>query len=127
MSYILPKPKTLEEALDRIEELEQLLAATDKAPLWGLTRAEWTLLQFMLNKSLATKEMLYDLLYGGLSDVELKIIDVFICKARRKLLGTGIVILTCWGRGYYLEEESKVKLRRAMESTCASDPTAVAA
>lgn len=35
---------------------------------------------------------------------EIKIIDVFICKLRKKLEPMGLVIETAWGKGYYLEE-----------------------
>ena len=35
---------------------------------------------------------------------EIKIIDVFICKLRKKITPLGITIGTAWGRGYYLEE-----------------------
>jgi len=46
-------------------------------------------------------------LYGGRDEPELKIIDVFICKLRKKLaqaLGHDSYILTVWGRGYVLRD-----------------------
>ncbi|MDB5542159.1 MAG: CtrA, partial [Devosia sp.] len=46
-------------------------------------------------------------LYGGMDEPELKIIDVFICKLRKKLsVATGgkNYIETVWGRGYVLRE-----------------------
>ena len=46
-------------------------------------------------------------LYGGMDEPELKIIDVFICKLRRKLaeaLGHDSIIETVWGRGYVLRD-----------------------
>lgn len=123
-----PKPRTLQEALDRVEELENLLACKDKRPLWGLTRTEWSLLQFLLSRQIATKEALYTLLYGGDSNVELKIIDVFLCKIRKKLCTLGIKIETVWGRGYWIKETEKVKLRRLMEQEDGQkDPHSVAA
>ena len=46
-------------------------------------------------------------LYGGIDEPELKIIDVFVCKLRKKLAeasnGTNY-IETVWGRGYMLKE-----------------------
>ena len=51
----------------------------------------------------ATKQMLFDCLYKGLDEASLKILDVFICKARRKIAaatGGDPVIETVWGRGY---------------------------
>ena len=50
-----------------------------------------------------TKEMFLNHLYGGMDEPELKIIDVFICKLRKKLsnaTGGETYIETVWGRGY---------------------------
>jgi two-component system cell cycle response regulator CtrA len=52
-----------------------------------------------------TKEMFLDHLYGGIDEPEVKIIDVFICKLRKKLVkatGGENCIETIWGRGYVL-------------------------
>ena len=52
-----------------------------------------------------TKEMFLDHLYGGIDEPELKIIDVFVCKLRKKLAhatGDKHYIETVWGRGYVL-------------------------
>jgi two-component system cell cycle response regulator CtrA len=46
-------------------------------------------------------------LYGGIDEPELKIIDVFVCKLRKKLssaTGGENYIETVWGRGYVLRE-----------------------
>jgi two-component system cell cycle response regulator CtrA len=46
-------------------------------------------------------------LYGGMDEPELKIIDVFICKLRKKLAhacGGDNYIETVWGRGYVLRD-----------------------
>jgi two-component system cell cycle response regulator CtrA len=46
-------------------------------------------------------------LYGGMDEPELKIIDVFICKLRKKLseaTGGDNYIETVWGRGYVLRD-----------------------
>ncbi len=54
-----------------------------------------------------TKEMFLNHLYGGMDEPELKIIDVFICKLRKKLsIATGgeNYIETVWGRGYVLRD-----------------------
>jgi two-component system cell cycle response regulator CtrA len=51
-------------------------------------------------------------LYGGMDEPELKIIDVFICKLRKKLsLATDgeNYIETVWGRGYVLREADEVE------------------
>jgi len=59
-----------------------------------------------------TKEMFLNHLYGGMDEPELKIIDVFICKLRKKLstaLGGENYIETVWGRGYVLREPMAVE------------------
>jgi two-component system cell cycle response regulator CtrA len=54
-----------------------------------------------------TKEMFLNHLYGGMDEPEAKIIDVFICKLRKKLqevTGGEDYIETVWGRGYMLKD-----------------------
>ncbi|QUD90319.1 response regulator transcription factor CtrA [Phenylobacterium montanum] len=54
-----------------------------------------------------TKEMILNHLYGGMDEPEMKIIDVFICKLRKKLAdasGGAHHIETVWGRGYTLRD-----------------------
>ena len=56
-----------------------------------------------------TKEAFLNQLYGGMDEPELKIIDVFICKLRRKLSDASYgenYIDTVWGRGYILREQN---------------------
>jgi two-component system cell cycle response regulator CtrA len=62
-----------------------------------------------------TKEMFLNHLYGGMDEPEVKIIDVFICKLRRKLTNASMgknYIETIWSRGYVLREptESEAKI-----------------
>ena len=63
-----------------------------------------------------TKEMFLSNLYGGIDEPEIKIIDVFICKLRKKLAnasGGKNYIETVWGRGYVLRQptdEEEVKI-----------------
>src|SRR6185503_17637739 len=75
------------------------------APL-HLTGKEYAMLELMaLRKgSLITKEMFLNHLYGGMDEPEIKIIDVFICKLRKKFAARGEdgLIQTVWGRGYML-------------------------
>ena len=54
-----------------------------------------------------SKDAFLNHLYGGIDEPEPKIIDVFMCKLRRKLAdvgATGVVIDTIWGQGYILRE-----------------------
>ncbi len=74
-----------------------------------LTGKEYGILELLsLRKgSTLTKEMFLNHLYGGMDEPEVKIIDVFICKLRKKLAdatdGTNY-IETVWGRGYVLRD-----------------------
>ena len=82
-----------------------------------LTGKEYQMLELLsLRKgSTLTKEMFLNHLYGGMDEPELKIIDVFICKLRKKLAeatGGQSYIETVWGRGYVLREPSALDLPR---------------
>jgi two-component system cell cycle response regulator CtrA len=60
-----------------------------------------------------TKEMFLNHLYGGMDEPELKIIDVFICKLRKKLSEAtdgNNYIETVWGRGYVLRDPEPVSV-----------------
>ncbi len=71
-----------------------------------LTRREYSVLELLaLRKgSTLTKDMIMSHLYGGMDEPEIKIIDVFVCKLRKKLSSAGgeNVIETVWGRGYLM-------------------------
>lgn len=74
-----------------------------------LTGKEYQMLELLsLRKGTTlTKEMFLNHLYGGMDEPELKIIDVFICKLRKKLAQANegeSHIETVWGRGYVLRE-----------------------
>lgn len=74
-----------------------------------LTGKEYQMLELLsLRKGVTlTKEMFLNHLYGGMDEPELKIIDVFICKLRKKLsmaLDGANYIETIWGRGYALRD-----------------------
>ena len=74
----------------------------------NLTGKEYAILELLvLRKGMVlTKEAFLNHLYGGMDEPEMKIIDVFICKLRRKLqlAGADNLIGTVWGRGYMLRE-----------------------
>ena len=76
-----------------------------------LTGKEYQMLELLALRKGTTlsKEMFLNNLYGGMDEPELKIIDVFICKLRKKLAnasGGKDYIETVWGRGYMLREPS---------------------
>jgi two-component system cell cycle response regulator CtrA len=81
-----------------------------------VTGKEYAILELLsLRKGTTlTKEMFLDHLYGGMDEPELKIIDVFICKLRKKIsaaTGGDSYIETVWGRGYVLKDPDPVAER----------------
>ena len=81
-----------------------------------LTCKEYQMLELLsLRKGTTlTKEMFLNHLYGGMDEPELKIIDVFICKLRKKLANASQgrnYIETVWGRGYVLREPNDAEER----------------
>lgn len=80
----------------------------DGRPIW-LTRREYALMEvFALRKGmLISKETLLNHLYGSIDEPEEKVVDVFICKLRKKLAATSDgtkYIRTVWGRGYVMDD-----------------------
>jgi len=74
-----------------------------------LTGKEYGILELLnLRKgATATKEMFLNHLYRGVYEPEIKIIDVFVCKLRKKLaqaMAGNHHIETVWGRGYLLRD-----------------------
>ena len=84
-----------------------------------LTGKEYQMLELLsLRKGTTlTKEMFLNHLYGGMDEPELKIIDVFICKLRKKLseaTGGENYIETVWGRGYVLRDPASAEAKRKL-------------
>jgi two-component system cell cycle response regulator CtrA len=91
-----------------IVNLDTRTVEVDGQPL-HLTGKEYGILELLsLRKGTTlTKEMFLNHLYGGMDEPELKIIDVFVCKLRKKLAaatGGDNYIETVWGRGYVLRD-----------------------
>ena len=88
--------------------LDTRTVEVDSSPL-HLTGKEYGILELLsLRKGTTlTKEMFLNHLYGGMDEPELKIIDVFVCKLRKKLAQAtkgDNYIETVWGRGYVLRD-----------------------
>ena len=110
--------------------LDARTVAVDSEPL-HLTGKEYGILELLaLRKgSTLTKEQFLNHLYGGIDEPELKIIDVFICKLRKKLTqatGGDNYIETVWGRGYVLREPVPAGTVRGSGSGATSGPQASA-
>ena len=89
-------------------DLDNHVALVEDRPV-ALTEKEYGIIELLsLRKgTILTKEMFLDHLYGGMHEPELKIIDVFVCKLRKKIAkatGGHHYIETVWGRGYVLRD-----------------------
>lgn len=110
----------LEERVIELEgQVEKLTSAIlGQAPMafmaLGLTPHETGILgALMARPETRTKSQLMDALYGlRMTDEEpdQKIIDVFVCRLRRKLKPFGIKIETAWGQGYRLSAEDRQRV-----------------
>ena len=94
-----------------VVNLDNHVVSVDDHPL-HLTAKEYGIIELLsLRKGTTlTKEMFLNHLYGGMDEPELKIIDVFVCKLRKKLstaTGGEHYIETVWGRGYVLREPAE--------------------
>lgn len=89
-------------------DLASRTVSVDGQPL-KVTGKEYSILELLALRRGATlsKEVFLDHLYGGRDEPEQKIIDVFMCKLRKKIqaVGGGAGIETIWGRGYVLREQ----------------------
>ncbi|MBG78622.1 MAG: DNA-binding response regulator [Alphaproteobacteria bacterium] len=97
--------------------LDSRTVEVDGKPL-HLTGKEYSILELLsLRKgSTLTKEMFLNHLYGGMDEPEVKIIDVFICKLRKKIADMtegSNYIETVWGRGYVLRDPEAEKAKTA--------------
>jgi two-component system, cell cycle response regulator CtrA len=80
-----------------------------------LTSKEYQLLELLsLRKGMTlTKEMILNHLYSGMDEPKIKIIDVFLCKLRKKLANASAgknYIETVWGRGYILRDPDEEEM-----------------
>lgn len=96
---------------ERVRQLEEELAPDTVTidPVWRLTRHEARIFAALAARDVLTKNALMIALYPDRLDAdlpEIKIIDVFVCKMRKKLAPFHIEISTVWGQGYSLLNRS---------------------
>ncbi len=81
-------------------------------------------LLFLRSGTIIAKESFLSQIYGGIDEPDIKIIDVFMCKLRRKLAEAGAsdVITTVWGRGYIVRDAARTRqpvVRELVQPTAA--------
>ena len=97
---------------ERVAQLEALLVTDWRAPIeWRLTPSEERVMGVLVARERASKEAIVAALYldRGADSAEPKIVDVFICKIRRKLRPFGVEITTLWGAGFALADRQKYR------------------
>lgn len=97
--------------VERVRQLEAMLMANWRPPIeWGLTNSEARVVATLAGREMATKDQLMAALYSDRpEEPDGKIVDVLVCRIRRKLQPFGVVIETVWGQGYVLKDREKWK------------------
>ena len=94
----------LEHAVLLARQDVDLNASASVCAAFHATPKEGQLLVFLSDGRVHSKESIHSALYFDPDDgAETKIIDVFVCKLRKKLAGSGVGIVTHWGIGYQME------------------------
>lgn len=115
---------------DRVAYLEETLKPTEMR-LPGKTQLSFCELKVMRRLLMTTpnyavtKEQIYRALYLYEDEVEMKIVDVFVCKIRKKLAAYGIAITTIWGRGYTLDPASHAALKAMIIPPESANPSSI--
>lgn len=100
---------------ERIAQLEGLQGHEFMSPVeWRLTTSENRVFGCLMARDLARKEAIMAALYRDCAkdEAEIKIVDVFICKLRKKVRPFGVEVLTRWGEGYFLTAETKAAVQQ---------------
>ena len=104
-----------ERLCQRVEQLESSMGLVGFIPPveWRLTSSEARVVGVLLKREVATKDAIMAALYraDARDEAEVKIVDVFICKIRKKLKPLGIQITTRWGQGYCIEGRAELAAR----------------
>lgn len=111
LQAIVRRSKGLSQSVLRLGDLEINLDSKEVSVLGStihLTAKEYSILELLALRRgfVLTKESFLNHLYGGMDEPEMKIVDVFICKLRKKLAQAGLknLIGTVWGRGYMIRD-----------------------
>jgi two-component system cell cycle response regulator CtrA len=104
----------------RVRLLEEMIGMRIDVPLvLGLTGQEAILFGVLLRREIVTKEAAMVALYGmrpdGEEEVQIKIVDVYVCKLRKKVKRFDVEIETVWGRGYRMPPKSKAIVQAILD------------
>ena len=126
------RDKVIERLEQENDELRARVAALEEELSWAgftfpvewcLTPKEGKVLAALSARAVCSKEYLHSCIYSTNIDggAELKIIDVFVCKIRRKLkdASAAVTISTVWGNGYTLNAASRAAVASYMQKRAA--------
>ena len=119
MSELFALRREVESLRDALEAMRGALASDAGVKiieLAKLTYSERMLLGLLMRRHRATKDQMMTMLYADRPDEEpdSKILDVMICKMRKKLSPHGVEIRTIHGAGYELTPTSREKIKALM-------------
>jgi two-component system cell cycle response regulator CtrA len=119
MSELVALRREVEALRDALEAMRGALASDAGVKiieLAKLTYSERMLLGLLMRRHRATKDQMMTVLYADRPDEEpdSKILDVMICKMRKKLSPHGVQIRTIHGAGYELPPTSREKIKALM-------------
>ncbi len=108
----------IEELKATIEYLKDTIAPPGLIfpPRWRLTDKEARLLRALMAAVQLTKEQLLVAMYDTEPEVEIKIVDVLICRIRIKIKADGLSIETMWGNGYRISGRMKTLITEAADA-----------
>jgi two-component system, cell cycle response regulator CtrA len=121
--YVMALEEENDQLREKIVTLEEMLGLRVETPLMlGLTGQQSKLFGILLKRDLVTKDAAMAAIYGNKpnSEVEIKVVDVFVCQVRKKLKPYEIMIETVWGRGYRMPGPSKVIAAALLEQSRAA-------
>lgn len=107
----------LETLKERNRQLEELLVPSSVSVRqeWRLTPSEGRVFAHLASREMGTKAGIMLAMYsdrpGDMPDT--KIVDVFVCKLRKKLSPFGVEVLTVWGQGYRLKNRELYSANQA--------------
>lgn len=109
----------------RVSDLETKYGFYNKVPLlFGLTASEAKVFSMLTERDMANRSQLMNAIMvgrGADEEPEPKIVDVYICKIRKKLKPFGVEITSVWGRGYRLEVTAKEKVAAYLNAVEAAE------
>lgn len=115
--------KTLRQALDRVAELEEIIGLNYLPPdFLGLTYTEGRFLGLLVHRAIVSRHAFMAAIWGGRPESEQpdpKIIEIYVCKLRKKLLPLSIGIRNRNLIGWWIEPQDRARLKESLAKVAA--------